>query len=478
MNSALTIASEEWRYWLRSKLALCVFTLFVVVLLTSSLLTAVRMYSEEAERAHHQTEADQAFLSQPARHPHRMVHYGHYVFRTPTPLASFDPGLEAVTGQSMFLEGHRQNTAMFSSSAASADIGGVYWLSPALIYQLFGPLLILLLGHSSVAREREAKTLGPLLAQGLSGYQLLIGKALALIAFTALILIPLLLNALVAVSVGESLMTGLLLTGVYFLYLLVWCAVTLFFSGLLSKRTNVLVVLVALWLLLTLVVPSLAVNTASRHIPLAGKIESDLRMLSEVKDLSDGHDVSGSERDQLLETLFEEQGVKRVEDLSLNIRGLVAQKAEKQLTESMNAYAEKRMSGEAHQTRVLTQHGWLSPLLAVAASSRTISATDLRHYQQFLRQAETVRYAFVQALNTAHAEKLDYTADINRSRDEASNRLTRIDASHWEMLERFEFTPDSPTTRLKHARASINMLLAWIVVFTVLLTGLSKRLKP
>ena len=51
-----------------------------------------------------------------------MVHYGHYVFRTPAPLARFDPGLDAVTGQSIFLEGHRQNTAMFAASGASADL--------------------------------------------------------------------------------------------------------------------------------------------------------------------------------------------------------------------------------------------------------------------------------------------------------------------------------------------------------------------
>mgnify|MGYP002129840370 CR=1 FL=1 len=38
-----------------------------------------------------QAEAEAAFLSQPARHPHRMVHYGHYVLRTPAPLALFDP---------------------------------------------------------------------------------------------------------------------------------------------------------------------------------------------------------------------------------------------------------------------------------------------------------------------------------------------------------------------------------------------------
>ncbi|MFY8089577.1 MAG: ABC transporter permease, partial [Rubrivivax sp.] len=114
------IAGAEWRYWLRSRLALGGALLLAGLLIATTVLTTLRMQGEAADRAHHQAEAEAAFLSQPARHPHRMVHYGHYVFRTPAPLALFDPGLDAVTGQSIFLEGHRQNTAMFAASGASA----------------------------------------------------------------------------------------------------------------------------------------------------------------------------------------------------------------------------------------------------------------------------------------------------------------------------------------------------------------------
>jgi len=122
-----------------------------------------------------------------------MVHYGHYLFRAPAPLAIFDPGLDAVTGQSIFLEGHRQNTAMFAESSASADFGGLARLTPALIYQLFAPLLIILLGHGALVRERESAVLAPLLALGVSGRTLIAGKVLALLSFTGLLLIPLII---------------------------------------------------------------------------------------------------------------------------------------------------------------------------------------------------------------------------------------------------------------------------------------------
>ncbi|MDG1207358.1 MAG: hypothetical protein P8N51_18460, partial [Pseudomonadales bacterium] len=65
MNTALIIASEEWRYWLRSSLAISVVALFTIILIAVSLLTSLRISEEDTERSHHQSEAEQSFLSQP-----------------------------------------------------------------------------------------------------------------------------------------------------------------------------------------------------------------------------------------------------------------------------------------------------------------------------------------------------------------------------------------------------------------------------
>ena len=146
MNSVLIIAKDEWRYWLRSNLAIYSSLLFALLLIATSIITMVQIQSKAAHLNQDQVQAEATFVDQPDRHPHRMVHYGHYVFRTPMPLSLFDPGLDAVTGQAIFLEGHRQNTATFSESAASAELGGLAWLTPAMVYQIFAPLLIVLLG--------------------------------------------------------------------------------------------------------------------------------------------------------------------------------------------------------------------------------------------------------------------------------------------------------------------------------------------
>lgn len=478
MKRLLVIAGAEWRYWLRSRLAISGALLMAGLLLATTVLTTLRMQGESAERAHHQAEAEAAFLSQPDRHPHRMVHYGHYVFRTPAPLARFDPGLDPVTGQSIFLEGHRQNTAMFAAAGASADLGALSWLSPAMVYQLFAPLLIILLGHGLLAREREAATLATLLAQGTPGRLLLAGKALALCGVVLVLLLPLALSAGLAVRAGEQPLAAAALVGAYLLYLVIWGALALLASALLRRRSAVLATLATLWIALTLVLPAVAVSVASGAAPMAGKLETDLAMLTDLRKLGDGHNANDPAFAQLRADLLAKHGVQRVEDLPVNLRGVVAQVGEQRLTDTLNTYARAQMAAENRQATVLGLHGWLTPVLAVADASRAVSGTDLTHHHRFLQEAEALRYAFVQGLNRLHAEKLAYSDDVRRSGDALAEERTRVAASNWQLLDRFHFQPDAANKRVAQARPQWLMLGVWCAMLIGAGFWAGGRLKP
>lgn len=461
MHTVVFLAREEWRFWLRSQLALSAAVLFLVLLVTTVALTTLRIAEERHARMHHQEEAESAFLEQPDRHPHRMVHYGHYVFRTPSPLSAFDPGLDSITGQSLFLEGHRQNSAMFAASGASADLGGLAWLTPALVYQLFAPLLIILLGHGAVVRERESSTLAAMLAQGVGGITLFGGKALALLAAILLMLIPLMASAAMAVAQGEAVSAALLITGLYTLYLSIWGLLSLLLSVLSTKKATALAALTAMWLAFTLLIPSLAVSNAARSLPIAGQIETNLAMLADLRKLGDGHNAADPAFERLRNDLLEKYDVENVEALPVNLRGVVAEYSERQLTETLNEYANQRMDLETRQARLLARHGWLTPLLATADASRAIAATDLRNYQRFLKEAEALRFDFVQGLNRVHAEKMSYADDIRRNSDAQAEKRTRMDSANWELLEEFRFEPEAVSVRAANAKPSLLALLAW-----------------
>ncbi|MYJ97041.1 MAG: ABC transporter permease subunit, partial [Proteobacteria bacterium] len=236
MSGLFTIAQAEWQLWLRSQLALGTLLIFALLLTSTSVLTALRMSEAHQERTQQQTAAEEYFLSQPDRHPHRMVHYGHYVFRVPPPLSMIDPGVDPVTGQSMFLEGHQQNTAMFADARASAELGGFENLTTALVYQLFLPLLLIAIGHGLVIREREENTLAPLLAQGVTGVQLYAAKGIALAGASLVLLLPLAVMCAVAIGQGAALLASVGVMGLYALYLLVWCSLILLVSSLARSR--------------------------------------------------------------------------------------------------------------------------------------------------------------------------------------------------------------------------------------------------
>ncbi|MEM7481642.1 MAG: DUF3526 domain-containing protein [Acidobacteriota bacterium] len=478
MSTVLTIASGEIRLWRRTRVAVLAVSVFAIVLVVSCLLTALRISKAAEERSRQQAAAEETFLSQPERHPHRMVHYGHYAFRPPPPLAIVDPGVDAMTGQSIFLEGHRQNTAMFSDAHASADLGGLGSLTPALVYQFLLPLLLIVIGHAVMVREREARTLGPLLAQGVTGRQLYAGKSAALLGVAAVMLVPMLLMSAYGVLWGESFAASLGLFGIYVAYALVWCSAIVLVSTLGKARGVALGILASLWLTSTLVVPPLAVATADVAVPSEGKAQSDLRMQAEIRKLGDGHNAADPAFAKLRANLLALYDVEDVADLPINFRGVVAQSSEASLTELMNRYAEERMALELRQSSRAAIFGWLSPTMAVSSASRAVAGTDLGTHHRFMRETEALRFDFVQGLNRVHAQQLAYSDDIHRSRDPDAERRTRVSAENWQVLESFRFEPDPAGPRWRRASASVLPLLAWLGVFTVLGFASSGRVKP
>lgn len=461
MNAVLRIAGEEWRLWRRSRLATLALGLLALVLIAACLLTAARMLGEYHARTHQQTVAEETFLAQPARHPHRMVHYGHYAFRAPPPLAIIDPGVDAVTGQSIFLEGHRQNTAMFADARAGANLGGLGEMTPALVYQLLVPLLLIALGHGVLVRERETGTLAPMLAQGLSPRTLFLGKAVSLVGLSGVFLVPLVLLCVVGVMRGESVAAALALLVGYALYLLAWCLLIVLASCAFRQRGVVLAVLVLVWLVWSLAMPRLAVASANIAHPARGKIETDFVMSSDMRAVGDSHNAADAAFAELRANLLAQYDVDRVEDLPVNLRGIVAEYAEAKYTQVLNQYAEERMALESRQAAHASLFGWLSPQIAVGTLSRALSGTDLSTHHRFLRETEALRFRFVQGLNKVHAEQLRYIDDINRSSDPEAERRTRISAENWKVLESFRFEPAAANERIHAAALPLWMLTLW-----------------
>jgi len=477
MNSqAITrIAREEWRYWLRSKTGVAASVVAALLVLTSLITTWVHVNNERDAREHLQATAEETFRNQPARHPHRMVHYGHYVFRTPAPLAIADPGVDPYTGTVMFLEGHRQNSATFAPKYTRADAGPYAFLSPALTYQLLVPLLLIVVGFASLAREREARTDQLVFTMAVSSATFWLGKSYALGALAFVSLLPLALVAVMAWLGGEQASIALAFWLGYAVYLMGWVFIITAASVWSKRASSSLLVLLACWISLCIVLPRVAGSTADASQPLTSKVENDLEITRVLRDKGDGHNVNDPAFAQMRTELLNQYGVDSIEELPFNFRGFLADKSEQDLTDILNSFADQRIEQELAQAKTASAFSWLSPYVAMRSFSIATANTDLERYHQFLRDAEAARFAFISGLNLAHTNDLSYEDDINRNKDEASGLRARIDAHHWQVLEDFSFAPKNGAERLANGLPYLAALLLWIIAAAFLgLMGASR----
>ena len=476
MSLIFKIAKQEWCYWRRSRLVLISLSLTGVLILLSSWLTASQMEQAHQARSTYQAEAEETFKAQPDRQPHRMVHYGHYAFRTPSALSVFDPGVDSVTGQSIFLEGHHQNTAMFADQRGNMAIGGFGALTVAKVYQWLVPLLLIVMGHSLFAREREQQTLQTLLAQGVTGTQLVAGKGLALGSVALLMTAPALVINLWAIFQGSTWLASVALYFNYLLFLVVWVGVILAVTVASKKRSLALGVLLALWMLFSLIIPKLGVAVTSAVLPSEGKFQTDLKMAYDIRALGNGHNASDPAFAKLKADTLAKHQVESIEELPFNYRGLIATISEQQLTDVMNQYAKARMEREMQQSQALEFLSILSPLVAIDYSSRHLAGTDLATHHRFLRESEDLRLDFVQSLNKAHTHQLSYHHDVNRNKTQATFDAARVSSSNWQALDTFRFQPDTFVSRLSRASLPLIALAAWSVLLLTSAFYQAKRL--
>lgn len=475
-SKMVIVAKDEWRYWLRSKLAMTVLAIGLLLTLSSVVVTAITMHELSHTRNELQSNAEQSFAEQPDRHPHRMVHYGHYAFRTPTPLSTLDPGIDAYTGNSIFLEGHRQNSAMFAEQRQGTALTKLGSLTPAFIVQTLAPLLLILIGYSSISRERESQTLSYLLAQGTKGSTLIAGKGLALLCVVGLIIAPLAVSALFTLGAGESLLAVVGFIVGYALYLSVWVLVVLLASSVFSRNSGSFTALAFVWILLCIVMPRVASTSASTAVPSAGKIETDFVVKAELRKLADGHNTNDPAFKQFKQSLLKKYNVSSIDELPVNFRGLVASESEAKQTKVLNQFAEQRMQSELKQTQVSRYFGWVSPMVAIRSLSMIVVGTSIETHHRFLRETEQLRFDFVQGLNKVHIEKLDYQVDMNRNANTEATKKARVGSENWQILQNFTFDVDSADVRAQRSVPAFLQLILWIVVLVGGIKLVGKRL--
>ncbi|MEH3041097.1 MAG: DUF3526 domain-containing protein [Sphingomonas paucimobilis] len=475
MSVIRLIARDELRLMIRNRVAVIAFALIVLLTLVAVASSWSHQRGIAELRARHQHEAEHAFDAQPDRHPHRMVHYGHFIFRPLSPLAAFDPGVDAFTGNSMFLEGHRQNTANFGDVRQSSLLIRFGQLTPAFVLQIVAPLLLIFLGFGSLARETERGTLRLLMLQGVSRRQVVAGKLLALGVVALAAAAPAMLGLVViAGQPGALALPMLAIATGYLLYLGLWVVLILLVSAVVRRSRDALLLLVGLWAVTTVLLPRAVPDLASGTVPLRNRLQTDVAIGRDLRRMGDSHNPDDPHFAQFKQALLDRYRVTRVEDLPFNYKGMLALEGERLTSALFDRYAGQSFAAQSKQNDLVNTAGLFSPAIALRSLSMAAAGTDFAAHRRFLEQAESYRYALVQRLNRMQAEDVSYADDS--ATDAGADRRKRIGAANWQAVPDFRFVAPTGATLARAALPGLALLSLWLVVAIALLGLATRRL--
>jgi ABC-2 type transport system permease protein len=463
------VAREEWRALARNRVSVVAGVILAALLVSAAVLGVEQRNTIAAARERHQASSDRQFDAQPDRHPHRMVHYGQFVFRPLSALAFFDRGVDSFTGHTVFLEGHRQNSANFSEARQSSLLLRFGELTPAFVLQTLAPLLVIFLAYGAVAGERERGTLRLMAAQGLAPGQMLMGKLAAHGGLVGMILAPAAAALSVAARAGWAPpRPPQLQVLVHGLYLAIWAVAAVLVSALARRSRDALIVLVSTWMVLVVLVPRTLPEVAAR-LQTPTRIETDIAIHQDLAKIGDSHDPDDPYFSAFKARTLARYGVKRVEDLPVQWSGLVGMEGERLTSQLFDRYARRAFAREQAQNGFVRGFGAVSPVIALRQASMSLAGTDIESHQDFLDQVERYRYAFVQALNRMQVEQIP-----NRDAGEDP----RISADNWKRVPSFSYVaPDVLGLARDRIVANLAILSAWLIALLALVAPVARRLR-
>jgi ABC-2 type transport system permease protein len=401
----LVFRKELRQMWRDARLAVAVLASILIV--AAMALGGLRHHhSAQEERAHASEVERKRWLGLGDFGPHGAAHHGVYAFRPDSPLASFDPGVAQYLGVSVWLEAHKQNAFVHRPMQDAAPAKRFGDATPALALQILGPLLIILLGFDAFAGERDSGTLRQLLAAGVSGRSLLLGKAAAVGGVALVLLSPaLIVTGTASLLAGEAAdwTRFSLLAMAYLAYLATFLGMTLAVSAYARSARAALAILLSIWVVDCFVLPRAGVEIADAARPLPASAEWEAAMRA---DLSDGH-AAASEQ-QVKRELLAQYGVESEDALPVNWRAVMLQRGEERNYLAFDTHFARLADGMRAQDRIYQWGGLLAPSLALQSLSMGLAASDSEHHWRFVRAAEDHRRLIQKTVNSElllHPEK-------------------------------------------------------------------------
>jgi len=413
----------------------------------------------------------QQWLNQDPKHPHVAAHFGQFVFKPVLALSQIDPGVNAYAGTYVYLEPHRQNDFVFTSAQeqnASVRFGE---LTPALILQMLVPLLIIFMSFGSIAFDRENGTLKILMVQGAKMYQLIWGKAFAYFTLTSAVVLPvfLLLFSFSSDFQNDATQTfprGVLLLTAYLLYYLLLSVSVVWISAWVKSAKSSLLVSLSFWICFIIIIPKAIANISADAYPLISNEAFQSAVSNDVKKGIDGHNPDEKRRDELIAATLKKYNVSSLQELPVNIEGIVMQTAEEYSSKVYDLHYEKVQQTLRDQNKWSSYASIVNPYNAIHNISMGLALTDVNSHTYFQKSAEAYRREFVKFLND----------DMTYNSRPGTFFTYKLDADTYAKVPVFEYSYPSVMDTLKNSSIEFFSLLAGIILLLFLVRYTSNKI--
>jgi len=409
--------------------------------------------------------------NQKDKNPHSAAHYGTYVFKPIYPLSYFDRGVDAYTGNTLFLEGHRSNPSKFKVAEDQGTTARLGTLTPAFVLGMLFPLFIIVLGFGSAAAERENGNLRLLMAQGVKPSTLFWGKSLGLWAAVLVLALPFFaagaVGLLVSAAGGEHWLRYALTMLLYLAYFGCFIHLTLLISAWAGRQNVALVGSLGVWVLVCLVVPKAAVNIAKQQHPAPTWQAYNKAIREDLEKGVDGHDPADAYTEKLEKETLAKYGVDNVQKLPFNWDGFIMQKGEEHETYVFQRHKSELLKVYQQQRQVHQAAAVVSPFVLTGILSQRLAGTDVDVYFDFLAAAERYRVQLVGELNSDLTHNFKYGDwEGKRGKDFFAKNA------------RFEYQAPTLGSLLGDLARPAGAMLIWLIVSGLVAIFFFNRLKP
>lgn len=476
MNNVKLIASHFIKTVWKSKVIVPIYMVWLALVLYA-VATGYVTYTKQNEiRKNYQAKARQSWEANPDKHPHRMAHFGSFAFRIKHPLSMFDNGMESYTGNAVFLEAHKQNTANYSEAGFSTGLLRFGEISQAMLLQTVLPLILFFLGFNAVAQQRENATLKILVSQGAAFKHIIWGNSLGLFAIALIFLLPVLAATIVMIAVQGSAgaasfirfaMIGL--SAVVFLWIISVLAIGV--SAISSTGRSALLSLLGVWLMLAIVLPKTLQAIGSYLYPAPGKIQFQAAVEEDILKQGDSHNPDDVHFKKLKDSILRANRVDSIQQLPFNYSGFIMQEGERMSAQVYDAHLQGLHTIYDKQNRVSYNAAFINPFIGFKNIAMAFSGTDFTAYRHFQQQAETYRYHLAQTMNEL---QIKY---ISNKKPGGTDNPYSIDKSHWTSFPDFIYKYQAVSTVIKQQWVALAALAVWLLMSLLLINYIAVKAK-